>query len=515
MRRALAEDIGSGDFTALHTVPEHLAATGVFRAKQRLVLAGVELLPLIFPDIEILAKDGAQLSPGDEIARVHGEARFLLTHERVSLNFLQRLSGIATLTRRYVDAVAGTGVRILDTRKTTPGLRLLEKMATRAGGAVNHRMGLWDAVLIKNNHIDLAGSVRAAIEGGLKSGLTVECEVRSHAEVVEALDCGVERLLLDNYTPDQAAEEIRFIRDRCPGASVEISGGVTLDTVRAYADAAPDFISVGALTHSAQAVDINFRIARAESSAAAMMRLSGIPAHLMHWSDSVDSTMHEAARLANAGAPSGTVVGADEQTAGQGRQGRAWHSEKGAGLYVSLILRPQGIAVADVPLVTMALGLAAADAITATSGIACDLRWPNDILIQDKKCCGILTQLHGSAIVAGIGINVNHASFPPDLASIATSLRLESGGTRVPREKLLGALWHAAQSYLRILETDGKQAILRLFANASSYVRGRRVIVDDSLLGVTAGLDPNGFLILRKDDGTETTILAGGVRPAH
>ena len=258
--RALAEDIGSGDVTSANTVPPAILAEGVFHARQHLVLAGEELLKLIFPVIELLHHDGDILEKGQPIARTRGDARFLLTHERVALNFLQRLSGIATLTRQYVDAIAGTPAKILDTRKTTPGLRGLEKMATKAGGAVNHRMGLWDAILIKNNHIDLAGGIQPAVSQALKSGLPVECEVRSHQEITQALDLGVTRLLLDNMTPAQAREEIFFIKARTPACSVEISGGVTLATVRAYAETGTDFISVGALTHSATAVDINFRI---------------------------------------------------------------------------------------------------------------------------------------------------------------------------------------------------------------------------------------------------------------
>jgi nicotinate-nucleotide pyrophosphorylase (carboxylating) len=255
--RALKEDIGTGDVTSDNTVPENLQAEGTFFAKQKLVLAGGYVLNLIFSNVERLHQDGEILDKGTAIATVHGSARSLLKHERVALNFLQQLSGVATLTREYVDQTEGTKCRILDTRKTTPGLRMMEKMATQAGGAVNHRMGLYDAILIKNNHIDLAGGVKAAVSMAQKSGMPVECEVRSHEEIVEALGLGVSRLLLDNMTPEQATQEIQFIDGR---ASVEISGGVTLDTVRAYALTGADFISVGALTHSAPAVDINFRI---------------------------------------------------------------------------------------------------------------------------------------------------------------------------------------------------------------------------------------------------------------
>jgi nicotinate-nucleotide pyrophosphorylase (carboxylating) len=198
--------------------------------------------------------------PGDVIATVDGPTRTLLTGERVALNFLQRLSGVATLAGRYVDAVAGTGCGILDTRKTTPGWRALEKAAAAAAGVVNHRMGLYDAVLIKNNHIAAAGGVRSALERVRGLPHKIEIEVRTLEELDEALAAGARYLLLDNLTPAQAKEWIARIADR---ATVELSGGITLDTVRAYAETGADYISVGAITHSATAVDINFRLSTA------------------------------------------------------------------------------------------------------------------------------------------------------------------------------------------------------------------------------------------------------------
>ncbi|SPE24032.1 putative nicotinate-nucleotide pyrophosphorylase (carboxylating) (fragment) [Candidatus Sulfopaludibacter sp. SbA3] len=194
---------------------------------------------------------------GDGIAAVHGLARTLLECERVALNFLQRLSGVATLARRYADAVAGTRCRVLDTRKTTPGLRLLEKRAAAAGGITNHRMGLFDAILIKNNHIAAAGGVRQAMEAARTCGLPIEIEVRTREELREALVCGAEHLLLDNLTPAEAAGWIGEIAGR---ATVELSGGITLESVRAYAEAGADFVSAGAITHSARAMDISFRL---------------------------------------------------------------------------------------------------------------------------------------------------------------------------------------------------------------------------------------------------------------
>jgi BirA family biotin operon repressor/biotin-[acetyl-CoA-carboxylase] ligase len=236
-----------------------------------------------------------------------------------------------------------------------------------------------------------------------------------------------------------------------------------------------------------------------------------LPGRRIEWFETIDSTMFEASRLAAAGAASGTTVVAEEQTAGYGRYGRPWHSETEAGLYLSVILRfpfePE-----TVPLVTLALGLAVVETIGEITGIVCDLRWPNDVLIRERKCAGILTQLEGSAVIAGIGINVNHASFPSDLTAVATSLRIAAGSPQ-SREKLLLALLPAIDSYCDLLARKGKEPILDMFTHASSYVRGRRVKVDDALEGVTAGLDASGFLLLRDDTGRQHTILAGGVRP--
>jgi len=251
---ALAEDIGPGDITTNACIDADLMAEARFVAKQEIVVAGSELLSLLFDSPEIQKESGSQLRAGEQIASVRASARTLLTRERVSLNFLQRLSGVATLASKFVAAVEGTGVRIIDTRKTTPGLRILEKMAAAAGGIVNHRIGLYDAVLIKNNHIRIAGGVRQAIERARATGKPIEVEVRTRPELEDALACGAQRVLLDNMTPEQAAREIEFIARR---AETEISGGITLENVRAYAEGRPEFISSGAITHSAPAVDIN------------------------------------------------------------------------------------------------------------------------------------------------------------------------------------------------------------------------------------------------------------------
>ena len=263
VRRALAEDIGDGDLTSQLTVPADRQAEGKFFARAEITVAGIELLPLIYElrggvdHLELLKKPGDRAHDGELLAIVRGNARRLLECERVALNFMQRLSGVATLARRYADAVEGTRTKVLDTRKTTPGLRRLEKAAAAAGGVTNHRMGLFDYILIKNNHITAAGGVRAALSGTAEATVPVEVEVQTWDELNEALDAGAKRLLLDNLTPAEAKRWVVHVAGR---ASTEISGGITLGTIRAYAEAGADFISVGAITHSAVAVDLNFRL---------------------------------------------------------------------------------------------------------------------------------------------------------------------------------------------------------------------------------------------------------------
>ena len=268
--RALAEDIGPGDVTTEACVPPESLAEGAFVARESMILAGIELLPLIYKheEVTLLHTSGDRSKEGDLIARVRGKARRLLTLERTALNFLQRLSGVATLASQFVGAVAGTGCRILDTRKTTPGLRRLEKLAAQAGGVTNHRIGLYDAILIKNNHIMAARGVRQALlrvrDRGLPMEIPIEIEVRTLEELDEALDFGAELVLLDNFSPQEAGKAVARIDGR---AKVEISGGVTLATVRTYAETGADFVSAGAITHSARAVDISFRLAPSEPCA--------------------------------------------------------------------------------------------------------------------------------------------------------------------------------------------------------------------------------------------------------
>jgi nicotinate-nucleotide pyrophosphorylase (carboxylating) len=267
---ALEEDLGSpGDLTSQAVIPAHLAGRAVFVARAPGVLAGLPAAALVFSAIDLqlvfgpLREEGAPLDPGARLATVQGPMRGLLSGERIALNFLQHLSGVATQTRRYVDAVAGLPVQILDTRKTLPGWRLLEKYAVRQGGGHNHRMGLYDGVLIKDNHLAALAHAPDPIASAVGAGrdrwgqsMPVEVEVDTLDQLDRALACRPDIVLLDNMTPDQLREAVRR-RDRAArGVLLEASGGVTLGTVRAIAATAVDRISVGALTHSAPALDI-------------------------------------------------------------------------------------------------------------------------------------------------------------------------------------------------------------------------------------------------------------------
>ena len=262
---ALAEDVGDGDITSIATIDADRTALARIKAKAPGVLAGVKVAEAVFHavdaelDFEPACVDGSHLSPGDHIAVVGGRARSLMAAERTALNFLQHLSGVATTALEAVRSLEGTGVRLLDTRKTTPGMRALEKYAVSIGGGLNHRMGLFDMFLVKENHIAIAGGVAEAIAACRRSrpGVRLEVEVRDLEGLDEALDAGVDRVMLDNFTPLQAAEAVERASGR---AEVEISGGVRPDTLRAYAAAHPDFISAGFITHSAPALDMSLTL---------------------------------------------------------------------------------------------------------------------------------------------------------------------------------------------------------------------------------------------------------------
>ena len=266
----LAEDIGRGDITTAATVEPDVRGVGRFLAKEYLVICGLEVAEAVFlhldgeiSEIETTYNEGDEVEEGTTFATLKGYADVLLTGERVALNILQRMSGVATLTRQYVRAVEGTKAQIVDTRKTTPGLRLLEKYAVTVGGGKNHRMGLDDGVLIKDNHIALAGGITEAVRSAKdKVGHLhkIEVEVTNWAQLREAIEAGADIILLDNQTPEEASKLCTMSRDLNSNVLIEASGGMDLERVRSFAEAGVDLISVGRLTHSARAVDISFKI---------------------------------------------------------------------------------------------------------------------------------------------------------------------------------------------------------------------------------------------------------------
>lgn len=267
IKRALAEDLGQGDITTAATVaPGQPGRARIVVKEPDIVFCGGLLIEPVFrlagaePEVTFVAPEGKRLGNGDRVAQIEGNLAGLLIGERTALNFMQLMSGIATLTRRYVDAIGGTRAKIIDTRKTHPGLRAVEKYAVRAGGGANHRFGLDSGVLIKENHIAAAGSVRHAIERAKKIAphtMRIEIECETLAQVKEALKAGADAILLDNMSVDQLKQARQIVGEKI---LLEASGGVTLDTVRAIAEAGVDLISVGALTHSARAADLSMRI---------------------------------------------------------------------------------------------------------------------------------------------------------------------------------------------------------------------------------------------------------------
>lgn len=265
--QALQEDIGDGDHTSLACIPETASGSAVLSAKAFGVLAGVEIAKRVYfqvdPNLQFrtILNDGVRLKPGDLVFEIKGSSRSILIGERLSLNFMQRMSGIATQTRKFVELLQGTHTKILDTRKTSPNLRLLEKMAVKIGGGENHRFGLYDRLLIKDNHIDFAGGIALAIEAAhdylrkTQKKLPVEIEVRDFDELSQVLEKGgVQRIMMDNFSPEDLKKAIDKIDKRY---ETEASGGITLQTIRQYAETGVDYISVGALTHQIQSLDMS------------------------------------------------------------------------------------------------------------------------------------------------------------------------------------------------------------------------------------------------------------------
>ncbi len=268
IKLAFAEDIGDGDHTTLSSIPADAMGKSKLLIKEDGILAGVEIAKKVFAafdpslEMEIFINDGAHVKVGDIAFIVSGKIQSLLQTERLMLNIMQRMSGIATVTNKYVKALEGTNTRVLDTRKTTPGLRMIEKAAVKIGGGVNHRIGLFDMILLKDNHVDFAGGIDKAVNGAKAyckekgKDLKIELEVRNFDELEQALAVGVDRVMLDNFTPEQTKKAVELINGR---VETESSGGITFATLRDYAECGVDYISVGALTHSVKGLDMSFK----------------------------------------------------------------------------------------------------------------------------------------------------------------------------------------------------------------------------------------------------------------
>ncbi|MGL4853011.1 MAG: carboxylating nicotinate-nucleotide diphosphorylase [Phocaeicola sp.] len=266
---AFSEDIGDGDHTTLSSIPADAMGKSKLLIKEEGILAGIEIAKQVFHrfdptmKVEVFINDGAHVKPGDVAMIVEGKIQSLLQTERLMLNIMQRMSGIATMTSKYVKKLEGTNTRVLDTRKTTPGMRILEKMAVKIGGGVNHRIGLFDMILLKDNHVDFAGGLEKAITRAKEycqekgKDLKIEIEIRNFDELQRVLDLGgVDRIMLDNFTPENTKKAVEMIGGRF---ETESSGGITFDTLRDYAECGVDFISVGALTHSVNGLDMSFK----------------------------------------------------------------------------------------------------------------------------------------------------------------------------------------------------------------------------------------------------------------
>ncbi len=528
VRVALDEDTARGDLTTEACIPPEARGVARIRAREPLVVAGgpvaVEVYRQVDPAVrvELHVADGDRASAGAVVATVEGPARSLLVGERVALNFLQRLSGVATLTRAHVDALPrGARTRIVDTRKTTPGLRALERYAVRCGGGHNHRDDLGSAVLIKDNHIAASGGVRQAIERARAHAphtSRIECEVDSLEQLDEALASGADAVLLDNFDDAGVAAALRRVAGR---AIVEVSGGITLARIAALGALGVDVVSVGALTHSARAVDLGLDWSAPASTSAALdpsailASLRGRFGRELEVRDVTGSTMDDVRECA-AGHAEGFVVVADRQEAGRGSHGRPWSSPAGTDLYFSILLRPNLPLAAIAPL-TLAVGVAVAEAVDALLGRRlAEVKWPNDVLLGRKKCAGILVESRATgpvaeSIVVGVGINLNRETFPPDIADLATSLSVaRGGGAPLDRAEALAAVLASIEAWYDRFVENGAAPVITAVESRLAF-RGERVRCG-GLEGLVEGISADGGLRLRTDEG-ERVALAGRVEP--
>ena len=534
LEEALREDVGSGDLTTSLAVPPGTRGRARVVAREAGVLSGQAAAAWVFgrldPGLALRweVAEGERFPAGAGLLVLEGALAPILTGERLALNLLGRLSGIATLTRAYVDAARGARAAILDTRKTTPGWRELERAAVRAGGGVNHRAGLFDAVLLKENHVRAAGGVTAALrrvrEGrtGGAAPASVEVEVRDRAELEEALAAGARIVLLDNFPLPALAEAVAFARRAAPDVLLEASGGITLDTVRPVADAGIDRISVGALTHSARALDLTLlveavEIAGERSDRPQLRSPRGDPASRLDLGrplrrrDVVESTMRWARDAVEQGsAGPGAVFIAGEQTAGRGRHGRAWSSPGGSGLYLTAVL-PGSLAS---PALTLAAAVAVAEAAADACGIEARVKWPNDLLWAGRKWGGVLaesaTGREGAAVLLGIGVNVRRSGALP---AEAVSLE-EAAGVGIEPDALIAPILARLEGRLADFAARGFPAVAEAYARRSALRPGDRVAVEGAGEGPSttrvAGVDAEGRLLL---EGFPRPLASATVRP--
>ena len=543
---ALTEDLSASDLTTDVLFGPHDTAYGRLIAKESLVLSGQDIfctvLHRVDPGLKIhfSFKDEDHVPSGALMAQIYGSARSLLRAERVALNFLQRMCGVATFTRRYVEAIPSSSkTRIVDTRKTTPGMRELQKYSVMCGGGKNHRFNLGSGVMIKDNHIKAAGGIRPAVEkirAKAPHTTRIEVEVTNREELTEALDAGADIVLLDNMTVNQLKQSIKQVGNR---AITEISGNVTLDNLPELATLGADIISSGALTHSTRASDISLkfehlpnRIPWCLSSEADLLR-HGLaeegyraPLTMLDTTKSTNLLAEEALRKTPVPAIDGSVFIADTQTDGRGRSGTNWFSPKGSNLHLSLLYK-RPIPPDTIQGLTLAAAVAVARALEEVTGLIVDLKWPNDLFYKGRKLGGILTQgvisdqdLQGIIVGVGLNINTTKSLFPEKLRSSATSLLLETGKL-TPRHHIAVAVIRQLKATIDQFTADGLEPFLNPWKRRAPHENHPCLLESGPLedyknhtepcSGTILGLDKRGTLQVKLDSGEVRTIRSGSV----
>jgi len=519
---ALTEDIGDGDATTRSVFSGPQMARAELITRVPTVVCGMPLAAEIFRRIdpvthfESLHEEGERVPAGTALARIRGDVRALLTAERCAINFVMRLCGIAAAAHTAAGAVPeDCPARVFDTRKTTPGWRLLEKAAVRTGGAENHRFGLFDAVLIKDNHIAAAGSVAEAVHRARERHgreLTVEVEVDTLAQLGEALAAEPDIILLDNF--DEARLRTAVARRDEKGKDLngtielEASGGITLDTIPAVARTGVDRISLGALTHTVRPADLSLELV-ADGSWIDRVEHHG----------SLDSTMTVAHERAAAGAPEGTTIVATAQHQGRGRLGRSWFSPAGAGLWLTTCVMPPDRR--DLPTLSLVAGVATLEAVRGLGADAIRLKWPNDLVTADgHKLAGILLERDGDAVMIGIGLNLSPAAdldLPEDIRNRYVGLAelLATPAAPAAPEAVLAALLSRLELRYQDWLTHGLAPTIAAWQHWDA-LRGETITADGPagpVTGIARGLAARGELRVETSNGV-VLVASGEIRSA-